>query len=362
MSQLHTPIPVTVITGFLGSGKTTLLSKLLKQKEMAKTAVIINEFGDVGLDHAFIERPEENIVELQSGCICCTIRGDLSKTLIDLHQKMLKGEISQFDRIVIETTGLADPIPIIHTLITSVELHRIYILDAVITIVDAVNGAATLNNQPESVKQTALAECIVISKTDLADTKTQTELISHLKIINPSAKIIDNNHAELSYNELFAFKSYDPYDKSQDVKKWLAAEKYENQNEHEHHHHHHHHHDVNRHGKHIKAFAMTNDKPISSTAFTFFLDMLAAKAGENLLRVKGIVNIKDENRAAVIHGVQHIFHPVKWLDEWPDNDKRTRMVFITRDIPQEEVEDIFNILLSTVNSTSEESSNSFMQT
>ncbi|MDG1286564.1 MAG: GTP-binding protein [Rickettsiales bacterium] len=347
MISLQSSIPITVITGFLGSGKTTLLSALLKQKEMTKTAVIINEFGEVGLDHALIERSEENIVELQNGCICCTIRGDLHKTLLNLVEKMSKGKVFSFDRVVIETTGLADPVPIIHTLMTSIDLQRIYTLDGVVTLVDAVNGKNTLDTQPESVKQAALAERIVLTKTDLGDDKTQSSLINQLKAINPAVTIISSNHGDVLVSELFGLGTYDPYNKSRDVKEWLAAEQYD---EAKHHDHEHHHHNVNRHGKHIEAFSMVSHRPVSGIAFSFFLDVLAAQMGENLLRVKGIVNIAGENRPAVVHGVQHIFHPVQWLDNWPDDNKSTRLVCITRNAQKGQIEQLFQSLMGVTQS------------
>ncbi len=353
MIALQSSIPITVVTGFLGSGKTTLLSALLKQKEMANTAVIINEFGKVGLDHALIERSDENIVELQSGCICCTIRGDLNKTLLDLVDKMSHGNIPPFDRVLIETTGLADPVPIIHTLMTSFDLQRVYTLDGVITLVDAANGENTLETQQESVKQAALAERIILSKTDLVDSTAQESLIKCLKAINPAVTIIPSSHGDVPVSALFGLGTYDPYNKSRDVKDWLAAEQYEQDHAHDHDHHHHdegehHHHDVNRHGENIEAFAMTSDKPVNMMAFSFFLDLLAAQVGADLLRVKGIINIAGENRPAVVHGVQHIFHPVQWLDTWPDEDTRTRLVFITRNIQKAHVEGFFHALMGVV--------------
>ena len=337
MNQIN-QIPVTVITGFLGSGKTTLLSSILKKKEMQKTAVIINEFGEIGLDHALIEHTDENIVELQSGCICCTIQGDLNKTLIDLFDKMMNGKVSSFNRILIETTGLANPVPIIHTLMSSIELIRIYSLDGVITVVDSINGEKTLDLHEESLKQLALAEKIILSKTDIVDKDEIKSLVYRIKEINPVSQIIFSKFGNIPLEEIFGLGAYDPYKKSVDVKKWLAAEKYKDKK-------HHHHHDVNRHNENIRAFSMMSENPVNMIAFSFFRDMITAALGANLLRMKGIVNIAGEERPAVIHGVQHIFHPVQWLETWPDNDRRTKLVFITQNIKKEQIEDFFRPLM-----------------
>ena len=337
MNQI-TQIPVTVITGFLGSGKTTLLSSILKKKEMQKTAVIINEFGEIGLDHALIEHTDENIVELQSGCICCTIQGDLNKTLIDLFDKMMNGKVSSFNRVLIETTGLANPVPIIHTLMSSIELIRIYSLDGVITVVDSVNGEKTLDLHEESLKQLALAEKIILSKTDIIDKDEIKSLIYRIKEINPVSQIVYSKFGNIPLEEIFGLGAYDPYKKSEDVKKWLAAEKYKDKK-------HHHHHDVNRHNENIRAFSMMSENPVNMIAFSFFRDMITAALGANLLRMKGIINIAGEERPAVIHGVQHIFHPVQWLETWPDNDRRTKLVFITQNIKKEQIEDFFRPLM-----------------
>ena len=337
MNQIN-QIPVTVITGFLGSGKTTLLSSILKKKEMQKTAVIINEFGEIGLDHALIEHTDENIVELQSGCICCTIQGDLNKTLIDLFDKMMNGKVSSFNRILIETTGLANPVPIIHTLMSSVELIRIYSLDGVITVVDSINGEKTLDLHEESLKQLALAEKIILSKTDIVDKDEIKSLVYRIKEINPVSQIIFSKFGNIPLEEIFGLGAYDPYKKSADVKNWLAAEKYKDKK-------HHHHHDVNRHNENIIAFSMMSENPVNMIAFSFFRDMITAALGANLLRMKGIVNIAGEERPAVIHGVQHIFHPVQWLETWPDNDRRTKLVFITQNIKKEQIEDFFRPLM-----------------
>ena len=337
MNQIN-QIPVTVITGFLGSGKTTLLSSILKKKEMQKTAVIINEFGEIGLDHALIEHTDENIVELQSGCICCTIQGDLNKTLIDLFDKMMNGKVSSFNRILIETTGLANPVPIIHTLMSSIELIRIYSLDGVITVVDSINGEKTLDLHEESLKQLALAEKIILSKTDIVDKDEINSLIYRIKEINPVSQIVFSKFGNIPLEEIFGLGAYDPYKKSEDVKKWLAAEKYKDKK-------HHHHHDVNRHNENIRAFSMMSENPVNMIAFSFFRDMITAALGANLLRMKGIINIAGEERPAVIHGVQHIFHPVQWLEKWPDNDRRTKLVFITQNIKKEQIEDFFRPLM-----------------
>ena len=337
MNQIN-QIPVTVITGFLGSGKTTLLSSILKKKEMQKTAVIINEFGEIGLDHALIGHTDENIVELQSGCICCTIQGDLNKTLIDLFDKMMNGKVSSFNRVLIETTGLANPVPIIHTLMSSIELIRIYTLDGVITVVDSVNGEKTLDLHEESLKQLALAEKIILSKTDIIDKDEIKSLIYRIKEINPVSQIVYSKFGNIPLEEIFGFGAYDPYKKSVDVKKWLAAEQYKDKK-------HHHHHDVNRHNENIRAFSMMSENPVNMIAFSFFRDMITAALGANLLRMKGIINIAGEERPAVIHGVQHIFHPVQWLETWPDNDRRTKLVFITQNIKKEQIEDFFRPLM-----------------
>lgn len=333
-------IPITVITGFLGSGKTTLLSSLIKNDKMANTAVIINEFGEVGLDHLLVEHSKENIIELESGCICCTIRSDLQKTLLELISKRLKGDVNQFNRLVIETTGLADPVPIVHTLINSFDLQKNYFLDGVITLVDAVNGGKTLDAYPEALKQAAMAELIILSKTDLTDNETKTSLVNRLKAINPSVKIILGNFGAVSISEIFGYNAYDPYGKSKDVNEWLAIEKIEK------HQHHQHENDVNKHDDNVQAFAITKDAPVNMIAFALFRDLLKAQMGSDLLRVKGIINISGKEFPAVIHGVQHIFHPVQWLDVWPSKDRRTKLVFITRNVRKAEIEDLFNALFT----------------
>ena len=351
MSEFPNNIPVLIITGFLGSGKTTLLSALLKQEAMKNTAVIINEFGAVGLDHNFIETTDENIVELQNGCICCTIQEDLKSTLLDLIKKMERNIIPYFNRVVIETTGLADPVPIIHTLMTSLDLLRAYSIDGIITLVDAVNGENTYNNHEEAVKQTALADKIILSKVDLSK-KSKINLIKNrIKKINPKANIVETNRENLPLTELLGLNDYDPSNKSWDVREWLAIEKY-NETNHKHtrneneptHHDHKHNHNINRHGDNIESFSLVTNEEISITTFNFFIELLSSQMGSKLLRLKGMLNIKGKDGPAIIHGVQHIFHPIEWLEEWPDDDRSTRLVFITRDIKKSYIEEFFKII------------------
>ena len=238
----------------------------------------------------------QNIVELQNGCICCTIQGDLQKTMLDLIDKMSKGDISYFDKVIIETTGLADPVPIIHTLISSMDLQRIYTLDGVITVVDATNGEKTLDLQPEAVKQAALAERIIISKIDLIEKDKEISLENRLRAINPSTKIIKSSFGKVSISDLINLDAYDPFSKSRDVKEWLAAESMDSH----HHHDHDHHVNVNRHDENIEAFSMTSDKPVNMMAFGLFKDLLMAQLGPDLLRLKGIINIEGRDRPAAV--------------------------------------------------------------
>jgi G3E family GTPase len=342
-------IPVTVLTGFLGSGKTTLLNRLLQHPEMARTAVIVNEFGEVGLDHLLMSSAEEDIIELDSGCLCCTVRGDLIETLTDLARRRAAGDIADFDRVVIETTGLADPAPIIHTLAGDPRLESRFRLDGIVTTVDAVNGMATLDAQTEAVKQAAVADRIVVTKTDLPEAQAAA-LWTRLKEMNPGARIERAVNGEVAPGRLFDVGLWDPKTKSPNVEAWLREEAYRDEaahahgHGHDHDHGHDHAHDVNRHDDRIRAYCVTRDAPISGPAFNLFLELLIANRGPDLLRVKGIVQIAEEpDTPAVIHGVQHVFHPVVWLDAWKGTPQ-TRLVFITRDVPQSFVEKMLDAL------------------
>jgi G3E family GTPase len=334
------PIPLIVLTGFLGSGKTTLLNRLLKDPALAETAVIINEFGEVGLDHLLVEYISDNMVLLQSGCLCCTMRGDLVDSLETLLRD-LDNRRCTFKRVILETTGLADPAPVLHTMMSHPYLLLRYRLDGVVTVVDAVNGEGTLDAHPEAVKQAAIADRLVLSKTDLASTGRIAALRDRLHALNPAAPVVPAGDA--SPARLFGCGLYDPERKNPDVKRWLAEEAYAG------HAHEHHHHDPNRHDAHIGSFVIMTDAPVPGGTLDMFLELLRATHGDKLLRIKGIVKLAETpDTPLVIHGVQHAFHPSARLRRWPDDDHRTRIVFITRDLPERTVRELFDAFMGQV--------------
>jgi G3E family GTPase len=359
-------IPVTVLTGFLGSGKTTLLNKLLRRPELADTAVIINEFGEIGLDHLLVEKSnEEGMVTLNSGCLCCTVRGDLVRTMSELFLKRSKGEVTPFKRMVVETTGLADPAPILHTLMTDPLLASRYRLDGVVTTVDGVNGASTLDNHEEAIKQAAVADRLLLTKVDIAEAPKLAELRHRLAHLNPGAQAMPISSGEIEPNKILNAGLYNPETKTADVKRWLHEEAYAEDHDHGHGHHHHghghghdhHHHEgghggagaeqdphnVNRHDDRIKAFCMTFDEPMSWSTVAAAFDALVTYRGPDLLRMKGILNVKDTDKPVVIHGVQHVFHPPATLETWPaGDDRKSRVVFITRDIAESTIRKVFD--------------------
>jgi G3E family GTPase len=340
------PIPLTVLTGFLGAGKTSLLNRLVQDPALAGTAVIINEFGEIGLDHLLVKTIDDNMVLLQSGCLCCTMRGDLVTALENLLRDLDNGRID-FHRVILETTGLADPAPVLQTAMAHPYLVMRYRLDGVITVVDAVNGAATLDAHMESVKQVAVADRIVLTKTDLIDTperrQGKEQLLARLHALNPAAVILDAAANEATAEQLVACGLFDPDRKIPDVARWLAEEAYADAARGDHGHHHDHHHDPNRHDERIRAFTLATETPIPAATFEMFIDLVRSLHGPKLLRLKGIVKLAESpGEPLVIHGVQHVMHPPVRLERWPDGDERTRIVLITRDLEPEAVMRLFD--------------------
>ena len=368
-------IPLTVLTGFLGSGKTTLLKRLIADPAMAGTGVIINEFGEVGIDDSLVEKVDDDAVLLPSGCVCCEVRGDLVEALERMHTRSLWGEIPKVSRVVLETTGLADPAPIVHTLMTEERVFRIYQLDAVVTTVDAQHGLAQLDEQFEPAKQIAVADRIVITKTDVAEPTDVARLEGRIRALNRSAVIGRAVKGDIAPSELIGVGAHEPALAGTDVEQWLAAGRFAPRSAapgHEHAHAHDHacgpdcdhtphqhdhtrhahadhqghvcegeacdhpdHHHGHLHG--INSFCLTFAEPIEGQEMSNALSLLAQLYGPRLLRIKGILNIKDQPRPFVVHGVQHIFYPPETLRDWKGEDRRSRLVFITKDLPEDSV-------------------------
>lgn len=338
------PVTVSVLTGFLGSGKTTLLNRLLKQPSLRDTAVIINEFGDVAIDHLLVEQSTDGIIELSDGCLCCTVRGELVDTLATLIDRLQTGKVAALRRIVIETTGLADPAPVLQAIMGHPVLADTLTLDGVITTVDAVNAAATLDAHDEAVRQVAVADRLVITKSELAAPAELARLEERLSRLNPSAPLLEGTHDQPSADQLFDCGLYDPATKTVDVARWLRDEAMTQRT------HHRHHHDVNRHDSRIQAFTLTHDRPVEPATLEMFVDLLRSAHGPNVLRLKGIVALSDvPERPLVIHGVQSVYHPPARLPAWPDDaDRRTRIVVITRDLSREFVSNLFGAFVGKV--------------
>lgn len=329
-------LPVALITGFLGSGKTTLLNRVLGDSRMARSLVLVNEFGEVGLDHLFMEQVGGDMVLLQSGCVCCTIQGDLDRTLRDIAKRRAAAETPPFDRVLLETTGLADPAPILQLLLNHPMISHDYRLDGVVTTVDAVNGARQLDEHAEAVKQAAVADRLLISKTDLADIAASAQLRARLEELNPGAALYEIVQGDIDPALLFDSGPFDPAGKGDKVQAWLNAEAHDQTHHHDGHEHHHH--DRSRHNEHIGSFCLTFEEPLDWDFFNRWLMAVRASWGDRLLRVKGVLNVVGESQPLVIHGVHRTFHPPTLLARWPDTDRRSRLVFITRDLDRASVE------------------------
>ena len=331
--------PVSLITGFLGSGKTTLLNRVLADAQMAGAAVIINEFGEIGLDHLLVTTPAENMILLRSGCLCCTVRGDLVETLADLYRKRAAGAIPAFDRVLVETTGLADPVPILRTLATDEELAALFRLDSVVTVVDSVNGRMQLECHPESVKQAAVADVLVMSKTDVASEDEARALGARLRRINPGARRRAAIRGAIDAAELFGHAPQHEH-AGAIVERWLGEDAVrdaalEHNEEHVHA-------DVNRHDAHIRAFCLRREAPVSSAGLMAWLNLLAGLKGAHLLRVKALVNV--DGQPVAVHAVQSVLHEPIVLDAWPSADRSTRIVSIVRDMERRDIERTLELL------------------
>lgn len=371
MSDNNGRIPVSIITGFLGAGKSTLLNRILKDKAMKDAAVIINEFGEVGIDHMLVEASNDSIVELADGCLCCTVRGELVDTLAELLDGMQTGKLKPLSRVVIETTGLADPAPVMQSVIGHPALAQSFDLDGVITVVDMVHGLSTLDTYPEAVRQVAVADRLILSKAKLADPAAAAALLARLYALNPRAIVTDGDRPEAGSAAVLANGLYDPASKIPDVDRWLKDEARADHDHaahrhghhahdhadgepcticgheghgHDHHHADHHHHDVNRHDERIRSYSIVHDQPIDPMALEMFIDILRSNQGEKLLRMKAVVALTDHpERPLVLHGVQSIFHPPVRLAAWPNpEDRRTRLVLITRDLEESYVRELFD--------------------
>lgn len=324
-------IPVSVITGFLGSGKTTLLAHLLRDPAMARTAVIINEFGAIGLDHDLIETSEESFVQLSNGCLCCNVRNDLTLTLGELAARRAQGRVPPFERVVIETSGLADPAPILHALMADRELNGIYALDGVITVVDALTGLSTMERHAVSRRQVAVADRLVLAKTDLAGAQTPA-VAQRLAAINPGAPILPAARGDIAPAALFGGGSYDLSSRHPDVECWLDGDAHTQAHAHVH-------------DSDITSFHIVRERPLHAVTLPLLLAALAENCGQDLLRMKGLVNVlEDPQRPAVIHGVQHVYHAPVWLPRWLSDDRRTRMVFIGRNLRESWVCSLIELL------------------
>lgn len=342
-------LPVTLVTGFLGSGKTTLINMALKSPDLARTVVVVNEFGEVGLDHMLYASSNDAVIVLENGCLCCTVRSDLISTLNNLYHDSLAGRIPKFDNVVIETSGLAEPGPVLQAFLSEPTLDGLFRVGRVLTLVDGVNWPDTSLKHDEAVRQVALADDIVITKSDLVpgDRKAALAALSgELRSMNPAASISEADWSSAAVARLLSSPGFDAADGTADPRAWLSISNYEtycktrdqweaagSQ--------------VNPHlaAKGVESFVLVRSEPLSREELQFLLDGITQNLGSSLLRVKGLVNVlEEEGRPAVIQGAQHLLHTLTWLDRWPDTDTRTRVVFITQGIVRERLTEIIDLL------------------
>ncbi|MBK8958033.1 MAG: GTP-binding protein [Proteobacteria bacterium] len=336
MSGYADRCPVVVVTGFLGSGKTTLLNRALKDPALGDCAVLVNEFGEVGLDHHLLEVVDGNTVLLASGCVCCTIRDDLKSAVLELEDKRLRGEVPAYSRLVIETTGLADPTPVIATFMSDVSLRHRFRPSVVVTTVDCAEGGATLDAHPESVKQAALADRLVLTKTDIAGEAALSALRARLAQLNRSAELLSANDADFDAAALLRADVYTPAHREQEVARWFESE-----------HPHGHATHASAHADGIHAFSVEVDEALDWSAFGVWLTLLLHRHGDRVLRVKGLLNVVGADTPVVVNGVQHLVHPPVHLARWPDAGRRSRIVFIVKDLERDVIEEslkVFNSL------------------
>jgi G3E family GTPase len=333
MAEYAELTPVNIVTGFLGSGKTTLLQRLLRSPDLADVAVLVNEFGEVGLDHHLLQGVAENTVLLGNGCLCCAVRGDLQRALRDLLSRRTRGDVPYFGRVVVETSGLADPAPIAYTLLSEAVLRHHFRLSGIVTTVDAVNGADQLDRFPESVKQVAMADRLVITKADLAEEEALIALRQRLRRQNVSARIFDARETAGDVSHLLTDDIYDSTGKSRTARHWIAEEVDEGAT----------------HTADVQSFAVVFPDPLDWTAFGVWASMLLHRHGADILRLKGFLNVAGMPTPVLINGVQHIVHPPSHLDEWPDSDRRSRLVFIVRGVERARIEHSLAVFNGLVN-------------